>query len=61
MSSKVQGVSTEKLARLHFNLGLAYEANGLFSEALNTFKLVLKLDHSFSEAKKKLEKLAERE
>ena len=61
MSSKVQGVSTEKLARLHFNLGLAYEANGMISEAIDTFNLVLKLDRSLTEAKKKLEKLAERE
>lgn len=40
---------------------MAYEANGMVSEALDTFKLVLKLDHSLTEAKKKLEKLAKRE
>lgn len=61
MASKIKGLTNEKLARLHFSLGLAYEANGMVSEALDTFKLVLKLDHSLTEAEKKLEKLAERE
>ena len=57
MSSKIQGLSNEKLARLHFNLGLAYEANGMVSEAIDTFNLVLKLDHSFAEAIEKIKKL----
>jgi len=45
------------LARLHFNLGLAYEANGMVSEAINTFNVVLKLDQAFAEAKEKITKL----
>jgi tetratricopeptide (TPR) repeat protein len=57
MSFEIQGLSNEKLARLHFNLGLAYEANGMVSEAIDTFNLVLKLDHSFAEAKEKIKKL----
>ena len=57
MSSAIQGLSNEKLARLHFNLGLAYEANGMVSEAINTFNVVLKLDQAFAEAKEKIMKL----
>jgi tetratricopeptide (TPR) repeat protein len=57
MSSKIQGLTNERLARLHFNLGLAYEANGMISEAIETFNLVLKLDHSFTEAEEKIKKL----
>jgi tetratricopeptide (TPR) repeat protein len=56
-SSEIQGLSQDKLARLHFNLGLAYEANGMVSEAIDTFNLVLKLDHSFEEAKERIKKL----
>ena len=56
-ASRIQGLSKEKLARLHFNLGLAYEANGMISEAINTFNLVLRLDQSFEEAKEKMKKL----
>jgi len=57
MSSAIEGLSIEKLARLHFDLGLAYEANGMVSEAVDAFKLVLKLDHSFPEAIEKIKKL----
>ncbi len=57
MSSDIQGLSNEKLARLHFNLGLAYEANGMVEAAINTFSFVLKLDQSFAEAKEKIRKL----
>jgi len=57
VSSEIQGLSTEKLARLHFNLGLAYESNGMISEAIDTFNLVLKLDHSFTEAEEKIKRL----
>lgn len=57
MSSRIQGLSKEKLAWLHFNLGLAYEASGRLSEAIDTFNLVLKLDHSFAEAREKIRKL----
>jgi tetratricopeptide (TPR) repeat protein len=59
VASEIKGLSDEKLARLHFNLGLAYEANGMVAEALDTFTLVLKLDHSFSEAREKIKKLQE--
>jgi tetratricopeptide (TPR) repeat protein len=55
--SKIPGLPKEKMARLHFNLGLAYEASGMVSAAIDTFNLVLKLDHSFSEAKEKIGKL----
>jgi len=57
ISSKIQGLSKEKLAWLHFNLGLVYEASGKVSEAIDTFNLVLRLDHSFAEAKEKIKKL----
>lgn len=57
MSSEIQGLSNERLARLHFQLGLAYEANRMIPEAIDTFTLVLKLDQSFPGAKEKLEKL----
>jgi len=56
-ASEIPGLSDEKLARLHFNLGLAYEAKGMVTEALDTFTLVLKLDHSFSEAQEKIKRL----
>lgn len=55
--SKIPGLPKEKLARLHFNLGLAYEASGMVSAAIDTFNLVLKLDQSFSEAKERIGKL----
>jgi tetratricopeptide (TPR) repeat protein len=57
VASEIKGLSDEKLARLHFNLGLAFEANGMVAEALDTFTYVLKLDHSFSEAQERIEKL----
>ena len=57
LSSEIQGLSDDKLARLHFNLGLAYEANGMISEAIDTFNLVSKFDPSFTEAKEKIKKL----
>ena len=59
-ASEIPGLSDEKLARLHFHLGLAYEAKGMFSEALDTFTLVLKLDQSFSEAQEKIKRLQEK-
>jgi tetratricopeptide (TPR) repeat protein len=55
--SKIPGLPKEKLARLHFNLGLAYEASGMVPAAIDAFNLVLKLDHSFSEAKERISKL----
>jgi len=55
--SKIPGLPKEKLARLHFNLGLAYEASGMVSAAIDTFNLALKLDDSFSEARERISKL----
>lgn len=57
VSSKLEGLSKEKLAWLHFNLGVAYEASGKIPEAIDTFNLVLKLDQSFNEAREKIRKL----
>jgi len=56
-SSKIQGLPKEKLAWLHFNLGLAYEASGNIIEAIDTYNVVLKLDGSFAEAREKIRKL----
>ena len=56
-ASGIRGLSNERLARLNFNLGLAYEANGMILEALDTFRQALSLDHSLSEAQEKIEKL----
>ncbi len=56
-ASQITGLSNERLARLHFNLGLAYEASGMVSEALDTFKLVLDLDQSLLDAQEKIQKL----
>ncbi|NWF91966.1 MAG: tetratricopeptide repeat protein [Syntrophaceae bacterium] len=57
LASKVPGLSNQKLARVHFSLGLAYEAKGMVSEALSTFTTVLKLDHSFSKAQERIKRL----
>jgi len=57
MASGIRGLSDKKLAWLQFHLGLAYEGKGMVSEALNIFKNVLNLDHSFTEAKEKIKKL----
>jgi tetratricopeptide (TPR) repeat protein len=57
LASKIPGLSNEKLARLHFSLGLAYEAKGMVPEALKIFTHVLKLDHSFSKAQEKIKGL----
>ncbi len=59
-ASDIKGLPNDKLARLHFNLGLAYEANGMISEAIGTFNQVLKFDHSFSEAQEKIKKLQQK-
>ena len=56
-ASEIPSLPHEQLARLHFHLGLAYEAKGMVSEALDTFALVLKLDHSFLEAQEKIKRL----
>jgi tetratricopeptide (TPR) repeat protein len=60
MATEAKGLADEKLARLYFNLGLAYEANGMTSEALHTFNLVLNLDPSFSDAQDKIKKLQQK-
>jgi tetratricopeptide (TPR) repeat protein len=59
-ASEIRGLSNEKLARLNFNLGLAYEAKGMISEALDTFSLVLNLDRSFTEAQERIDRLVRR-
>lgn len=56
-AAEIKGLPNERLARLHFNMGLAYEASGMTTEALNAFNHVLKLDRSFSEAQEKIKKL----
>jgi len=56
-ASQIEGLSEEKLARLHLSLGLAYEANGTMPEATEEFKLALRFDPSLSEAQEKIKKL----
>ena len=57
MASQIKGLSEEKFARLHFNLGLAYEAHGMTPQAIEEFNLALKFDPSISEAQEKIKKL----
>jgi lipopolysaccharide biosynthesis regulator YciM len=59
IASGADGLPAEKRARIHFNLGMAYEARGMISEALNTFYLVLRMDDSLVEAREKIRKLHE--
>jgi tetratricopeptide (TPR) repeat protein len=59
-ASEIKGLPNDKLARLHFNLGLAFESNGNFPEAIDSFGLALKLDQSFLEAQEKIKKLRQR-
>jgi len=59
MASEIRGLSSEKLARIQLNLGLAYEANGMVSEALDSYHIALKLDPS-SEAKEKIKRLQQK-
>ncbi|MGQ9645248.1 MAG: tetratricopeptide repeat protein [Thermodesulfobacteriota bacterium] len=59
MASEIKGLSKDKLARINFNLGLAYEANGMISEALDAYQLAMRLDPS-SEAKEKIRRLQEK-
>ena len=56
-AAQIKGLTKEKLVRLHFNLGLAYEANGMLSQAIETFNQVLRLDQSFSEAQDRIRRL----
>lgn len=59
-ATQAKGLPKDKLARLHYNLGLAYEANGMLSEALDTYQIALNLDQSFSEAQEKISKLQQK-
>jgi len=56
-AGQIKGLTREKLARLHFNLGLAYEANGMLSQAIETFTQALSLDQSCSEAHERIKRL----
>jgi tetratricopeptide (TPR) repeat protein len=60
MASEVRGLPNEKLARIQLNLGSAYEANGMLSEALDSYYLALKLDPSSSQAKEKIRRLQQK-
>jgi tetratricopeptide (TPR) repeat protein len=53
----LKALTDEKLARLHFSLGCAYEAKGMTSEAIEAFSQVLKLDGSMAEARERVETL----
>ena len=57
IASEIPGLPDEKLARLRFHLGLAYEKKGMVSEAIDTFTLALRLDHTLSEAQEKIKGL----
>lgn len=59
MASEIKGLSKDKLARINLNLGLAYEANGMISEALDAYQLALRLDPS-SEAREKIRRLQQK-
>ena len=60
MATQAKGLTEEKLAHLHYSLGLAYEANGMIPEALDTFHEVLKLDQSFAGATERIKKLQQK-
>ena len=60
MASEIKGLSKEKLGRINLNLGLAYEASGMITEALDAYQLALKLDPSSSEAKEKIRSLQQK-
>jgi tetratricopeptide (TPR) repeat protein len=60
MASEIKGLSKENLAQINLNLGLAYEANGMISEALSAYQLALKLNPSSSEAREKIRRLQQR-
>jgi tetratricopeptide (TPR) repeat protein len=56
-ASEIKGLPDPKMARLYYSLGTAYEANGMVSAAIDTFRLALNLDESLSDARKKVEAL----
>jgi tetratricopeptide (TPR) repeat protein len=60
MAAEIRGLSNEKSARIQLNLGSAYEANGMLSDALDSYYLALKLDPSSSEAKEKIRRLQQK-
>lgn len=60
MASEIKGLSKEKLAQINLNLGLAYEADGMISEALDAYQLALKLNPSSSEAREKIRSLQQK-
>ena len=60
MASEIRGLSDEKLARLHYHLGLAYEAYGRIPEALQSFTAAHKLNPSSQEVQEKIKKLQSR-
>jgi tetratricopeptide (TPR) repeat protein len=57
MASEIKGLSDENLARLHYHLGLAYEAYGRIPEALQSFNSAYRLDPSSQEVEAKIRKL----
>ncbi len=59
MAAEIKGLSKDKLARINLSLGLAYEANGMISEALDAYQLAMTLDPS-SEAKEKIRRLQQK-
>jgi tetratricopeptide (TPR) repeat protein len=59
MAADIKGLSKEKLARINLHMGLAYEASGMTSEALDAYHLALRLDPS-SEAKEKIKVLQQK-